>query len=207
MANKNDEAWEQFFDDHDTLSFLQDYDVTYITADDMKNYREPRLMAKIDTKELLPEIFRENELSILPVKNGEYIIFKDPDNKSFFKFPKNSDDINIEQHQPAVLLSNFDSFTNLDNLYESQALDVAFMTSLIKTFTEENELWLTIRGRHFTNNFSVFIPSIQRYIEICKVQVEIDAGYESENAIYLFEAKIGKRENFNIRQLLFPYLE
>jgi hypothetical protein len=81
------------------------------------------------------------------------------------------------------------------------------MSSIIKSFTNENKLWLTIRGRHFTRDFKVKIPSIQQYLDVSRVQIEIDAGYESENAIYIFEAKIGKRENFNIRQLLFPYLE
>jgi hypothetical protein len=39
------------------------------------------------------------------------------------------------------------------------------------------------------------------------VQIEVDAGYESNRAIYLIEAKVGKRDSFHIRQLYYPYLE
>ena len=38
------------------------------------------------------------------------------------------------------------------------------------------------------------------------VQIEVDGGYESKNAIHLIEAKIGFKNNINIRQLLYPHL-
>jgi hypothetical protein len=207
MATKNDNAWEKLFKDNNLLSIIQDKGIAYVTADLMKKYREPRLMAKIDTCELLPKVFKSNKLSILPIKNGEYAIFRDPHKQSFFKFPEDFDQIEVKQHDPSLSLTGFDSFRNLEDLNESQALDLALMSSIIKSFTNENKLWLTIRGRHFTRDFKVKIPSIQQYLDVSRVQIEIDAGYESENAIYIFEAKIGKRENFNVRQLLFPYLE
>lgn len=207
MTTKNDVAWRELFIANNIMSDIRKHGISYVTADSMKKYREPRLMAKIDTSELLPQIFKSNELSILPVKNGEYAIFRDPKNQSFYNFPQDFNLISVEQHRPVISLSDFDSFDNLENLNEAQALDAALMSSIIKDFTNEDNLWLTIRGRHFTKNFKVFIPSINQYIDISKVQIEIDAGYESDNAIYIFEAKIGKRENFNIRQLLYPYLE
>jgi len=207
MTNKNDSAWATLFKETKILSEISDNGFSSITADIMRKYREPRLMAKIDTIELLPNVFKSNELSILPIKNGEYIIFKDPQYQGFFNFPDDLDQIKVNQHIPAVSLSNFDSFQDSNNLSEAQALDTALMSSIIKTFTDEKNLWLTIRGRHFTKDFKVNIPYLQRYIDVSKVQIEIDAGYESENAIYILEAKIGKRGNFNIRQLLYPYLD
>jgi len=207
MTTKNDVAWRELFIANNIMSDIRKHGISYVTADSMKKYREPRLMAKIDTSELLPQIFKSNELSILPVKNGEYAIFRDPKNQSFYNFPQDFNLISVEQHRPAISISDFDSFENLDNLNEAQALDTALISSIIKDFTNEQNLWLTIRGRHFTRNFKVFIPSINQHIHISRVQIEIDAGYESENAIYIFEAKIGRRENFNIRQLLYPYLE
>lgn len=203
----NDIAWGDLFKEIDLLSDIRKNGIAYVTADHMKKYREPRLMAKIDTSELLPGVFKSHKLSILPIKNGEYAIFRDPKKHSFFAFPDDFDQIKIDQHYPSIALDNFDSFTSLENLNESQALDLALMSSIIKTFTNEKKLWLTIRGRQFTRDFTVRIPSINQVINVSRVQIEIDAGYESENAIYIFEAKIGKRENFNIRQLLFPFLE
>ena len=207
MPTKNDVAWKELFKENNIMSDIRKHGISYVTAESMKKYREPRLMAKIDTSELLPQIFKSNDLSILPVKNGEYAIFKDPKNHSFFYFPEDLNLISVKQHIPEISLSEFESFDNLENLNEAQALDTALLSSIIKDFTKERNLWLTIRGRQFTRDFQVFIPGINQNIDVSKVQIEIDAGYESEKAIYLFEAKIGKRENFNIRQLLFPYLE
>jgi len=207
MTTLNDIAWNNLFTDTHLLSKIQSGGIAYLDANTMKKYREPRLMAKIDTSELLPQVFRKHKLSILPVKNGEYAIFKDPKKQSFFTFPDDFDQINIQEHNPTISLSNFDSFQDLENLNEAQALDTALISSIIRGFTNEEDIWFTIRGRQFTQDFKVYIPSIQKYINISKVQIEIDAGYESKNAVYIFEAKIGKRENFNIRQLLFPYLE
>lgn len=207
MSKLNDQAWDAFFLDHDVLSSIQESGLAQITADEMKEYREPRLMAKIDTIELLPAVFKINSLSILPIKNGEYVIFKDPGFQSFFKFPENFDRIKPINYQPAKPITDFDSFCNLEYVNEAKALDIALMSSLIRNFTGEKEIWLTIRGRQYTSNFHVIIPGMTKPLEISSVQIEVDAGYETQNAIYIFEAKIGKRENFNIRQLLFPYLE
>ena len=207
MLTSNDEAWGKLFSDTGILSGIEADGVAYINAKTMKKYREPRLMAKIDTIEMLPQIFLENNLSILPVKNGEYAVFQDPHHQSFFKFPSDIDSIPISYHKPATSIANFDSFQTLNSLNEAQALDTALISSIIRDFTDEKEIWLTIRGRQFTQDFQVFVPRLEKSIDVSKVQIEIDAGYETENAIYLFEAKIGKRENFNIRQLLYPYLE
>jgi hypothetical protein len=207
MTKLNDDAWEALFSKNKLLPLIQKKGFTYISAKMMKKYREPRLMAKIDTIDLLPKIFKNNELSILPIKNGEYVVFQDPGFQSFFKFPKNFDLITPTNHQPAKPIADFDSFCNLEYINEAKALDIALMTSLIKNFTGEQEIWLTIRGRQYTSNFQVLIPIMTKPLEISSVQIEIDAGYETQNAIYIFEAKIGRREDFNIRQLLFPYLE
>jgi hypothetical protein len=205
--NKNDQAWEALFDAENINLKIQRDGIAFIDANSMKRFREPRLMAKIDTIDLLPKVFKKHKVSILPIKNGEYILFRDPDNHSFITMPDEFDSLEIVYHEPSVDLSKFDSFENLDNLNESQALDSAVVASIIKDFTEEREIWMTIRGRQFTGDFNVFLPSIRRSQTVSHVQIEVDAGFESNNAIYLFEAKIGKRQNFNVRQLLYPYME
>ena len=45
-----------------------------ISAEQIREFREPRLMAKFDHKINLPKIFLENNLSILPITRGNYII-------------------------------------------------------------------------------------------------------------------------------------
>ncbi len=88
---------------------------------------------------------------------------------------------------------------------ESQAIDFAHLVSLLRTFTSEKELSLTIRGRQRSEKFQVAIPGCGHRVEVKGVQIEVDAGYESPERIYLFEAKLGRVEDFNIRQLYYPY--
>ena len=50
--------------------------VNYITAKQIKqtSNEEPRLMAKIDTREKLPQVFRQNNLFLLPVSRKEMLL-------------------------------------------------------------------------------------------------------------------------------------
>ncbi|MDE8281720.1 hypothetical protein PT158_03135 [Erysipelothrix rhusiopathiae] len=66
--------WESIFKDFDILEYLQEHDYFQITADQIRQYKEPRLMTKFDTKKSRPKIFKDNDLSILPINNGVYII-------------------------------------------------------------------------------------------------------------------------------------
>ena len=50
--------------------------VNYITAKQIKqtSNEEPRLMAKIDTREKLPQVFRQNNLFLLSVSRKEMLL-------------------------------------------------------------------------------------------------------------------------------------
>jgi hypothetical protein len=64
---------------------------------------------------------------------------------------------------------------------------------------------LTLRGRFFSGNFAFPTPAGNRSVEVSRVQIEVDAGYEG-STIVLVEAKRGRREDFHIRQLWYPWL-
>ena len=70
------ELWEEIFFDFDIINNINNEGCFKITADDIRKYKEPRLMTKFDYSKQLPKIFKENKLGILPIKNGEYIIGK-----------------------------------------------------------------------------------------------------------------------------------
>ncbi len=72
--SKNDRAWEILFDKHQILDSIKLTGQFVITSDQIKIVREPRLMAKADTSESLPIIFKENNLGILPISRNSYII-------------------------------------------------------------------------------------------------------------------------------------
>lgn len=66
----NDIAWEQLFEKYDILNRIDMSGSFQISATQIKEFREPRLMAKFDHTLNLPIIFSENKLSILPITRG-----------------------------------------------------------------------------------------------------------------------------------------
>ena len=71
---KNDIEWERLFRRYDILNEVEYEGEFVITAEQIKEYREPRLMAKFDHSINLPKIFARNRLSILPISRREYLI-------------------------------------------------------------------------------------------------------------------------------------
>lgn len=102
---------------------------------------EPRLLAKQDTKNSRPEVFKRNKLSILPVENGKYIIFRDTEVKTYYPLDKILADIPSEEYRPSWDYSDFHSLDMRNLSSESQAIDFANLVSLLKTFTGEEELF------------------------------------------------------------------
>lgn len=84
-----------------------------------------------------------------------------------------------------------------------QHLDFAYASSLIRTFTEDSTLVLTIRGRKYTPIFEFYVG--RQLIQTKGVQTEVDAGYEGKEKVVLVEAKNGSNKNVIIRQLYYPY--
>ena len=187
---------------------LKSHGFVYVSADDIKtasDKREPRLLAKQDTKNSRPEVFKQNKLSILPVENGKYIIFRDESAKTYYPLEKILAEVPAEEYQPTKDYREYQSLDVRNLSSESQAIDFANLVSLLKTFTNEKELNLTIRGRQRSEKFSVTIPGSNHTVEVDGVQIEVDAGFESPEKIYIFEAKLGRVEDFNIRQLYYPF--
>jgi hypothetical protein len=206
---KNGAAWDLFFSKTATLADIDQFGYSYLTADSLKEIsgREPRLLAKIDTWRDCPDVFKKHGLTIFPVENGTYVLFKDPKRKTFFKLDEENYPIALEEYTSQVDLNNFDAFPGIQRLNESQALDFAFISSLLRRFTGDPGLNLVIRGRTFSGNFSFQLPEVDHTVNVSSVQIEVDGGYESRDAIYLIEAKTGRREDFHIRQLYYPFLE
>ena len=205
---QNDEAWGKIFERLRLLPEIEQHGFVYVNADDIKaasDKREPRLLAKQDTKNSRPEVFRQNKLSILPVENGKYIIFQDESAKTYYPLEKILTEVPAEQYQPTKDYREYESLDARNLSSESQAIDFANLVSLLKTFTNEKELNLTIRGRQRSEKFLVTLPGSHHTVNVDGVQIEVDAGFESPQKIYLFEAKLGRVEDFNIRQLYYPY--
>jgi len=204
---QNDEAWGKIFECLPLLPEIERAGFIYVTANEIKAacLREPRLLAKLDTNDSRPKVFKQHKLSILPVENGKYIIFKDEFAKTYYPLEKILAEVPTEEYLPTKDYREYQSLDIRNLSSESQAIDFANLVSLLKTFTNEKELILTIRGRQRSSKFHVIIPGSLHRAEIEGVQIEVDAGYESREKIYIFEAKLGRVEDFNIRQLYYPF--
>ena len=71
-------AWEALFAD-ERLSLRRELNVrgfAFVSADDIRSigHREPRLTAKLDTRESRPKILAKERITILPVANGLYAL-------------------------------------------------------------------------------------------------------------------------------------
>jgi hypothetical protein len=159
------------------------------------NEKEVRILCKQDSREGRPKIFQENNLFLLPVKNGFYNIIK---GEGYVDIPKIT---SKEIIYSSKLDFNLDTSQIGDS--EMQHLDFAYASSLIRTFMEDPSLVLTIRGRKYTPDFSFFVN--KQKINVSSVQTEVDAGYEGKNQIVLVEAKNSSTVNTIIRQLYYPF--
>jgi len=197
---KNSSAWAAFFSKTETFQEIANLGYSYVTAETMKiiSGREPRLLAKIDTWRECPEVFKEHSLTIFPVENGKYIIFKDPMKKTYFGLDEDAYPIKLNRYTSQTDLNRFDAFPGIQRLNESQALDFAFVSSLLHNFTKDNDLNLVIRGRTFSGRFQFRLPNINHQVNVNSVQIEVDGGYESHDAIYLIEVKTDRRDDFHI---------
>jgi len=200
----NNDSWEKIFKDYNILA--HDFSKSYfpISAEQIKKscsefkkttQREVRCLCKQDTRKSRPVIFQENDLFILPIKNGHYAILK---GEGYVDIPKILPPI---KNYNSVLDFHLDSSVVGDS--EMQYLDFAYASSLIRTFMEDKTLLLTIRGRKYTPSFSFTVNGIDINTE--SVQTEVDAGYEGKNKIVLIEAKNTTAKDTIIRQLYYPY--
>lgn len=200
----NNESWKKIFDDYKILQHNFDITPFELSASQIKiscqnfadvNQKEVRVLCKQDSRLDRPQIFIENDLFLLPIKNGNYIILR---GEGYVDIPDITSD--IKEYNSKL---DFKLDTSEIGNSEMQHLDFAYASSLIRTFMDDESLVLTIRGRKYTPAFS-FIVGVHT-IETQSVQTEVDAGYEGRNKIVLIEAKNSNTNNTIIRQLFYPY--
>lgn len=197
-------SWEKIFNDRKILEHDFSNGPFYITAQEIKesvqeftvtSEKEVRILCKIDKREDLPKVMKDNNLFILPVKNKFYVILK---GEGYVDIPDIEGDVEIYDSK-----IDFELETSKIGSSEMQHLDFAYASSLIRTFMDDPSLVLTIRGRKYTPEFSYRVG--KNLIDTKGVQTEVDAGYEGKDKVVLIEAKNSSTKNTIIRQLYFPF--
>ncbi|MDX8045375.1 translation elongation factor [Gracilibacillus sp. S3-1-1] len=197
---KTEKAWEILFERYKILENVQRHGFFEIKAKEIKEEREPRLMAKFDHFSNLPKIFKDNGLSILPLSRSNYIIGE------FDAYEK----VDYNEKVKPIQIDFPSNLTTIDptNLYsESSALHCAHVTGMIDMVMGQQS-FQTISGRMSSKEFDFTIRTrkgTDRLINIKNSQIEIDGGYESQNQFMLVEAKNETVDDFLVRQLYYPY--
>lgn len=195
----NDTAWETLFARHNILDEIAEAGIFRITADQIKAEREPRLMTKFDHRVNLPSVFKDNNLAILPVTRGDYVISRFSAYHDFETTPVECQRVNLPSGIQSLLPQYIVS--------EAIALNCAGACGILEDFLEDEDLVPTVSGRMSSGEFSFSISSggSPQTVAVRNSQIEIDAAYEGRSCLALFEAKRDISKDFLVRQLYYPF--
>ena len=202
--SKNNESWQKIYEDLKIFKHDFKKEPFYLSAEQIKlcvkdfqktSQKEVRVLCKQDSRDDRPQIFIDNDLFILPIKNGAYILCK---GDGYVDIP------NIETKAISYKSKlEFELKSASVGDCQMQHLDFAYASSLIRTFMQDESLVLSIRGRKYTPEFD-FNTKLYQNIKIKSVQTEVDSGFEGREKIVLVEAKNNLTQNVIIRQLYYP---
>ncbi len=201
-----DDKWRILFDKYRIEREIEKHGRFYITADQIREVKEPRLMTKFDTRESLPRVFGK-KISILPVSRGGYVLGEFDLYQDFPEIPSG-----IKRVTSAKIPDYFESIDLHDIRSEASAINVMSITGILDDFLGEDRMVQTVSGRMGSGNFEFYVSDYQKseliekkpLIQVQNSQVEIDGGFENENVFTLIEGKNVVHSNFLIRQLYYP---
>jgi hypothetical protein len=152
-------------------------------------------MAKMDTLDDLPRVFRDNNIFLLPVNRQEYVLVR---GNGYHHLEE------MMHSKPTSFKTSFPFPTSaLEVESEGIYLDYAHSCGLLADFSKLSNLHLSFRGRRTTPRFSFDVSGST--IEVNSAQIEVDAVYENVDKIVIVEAKIRVPNSFSIRQLYYPF--
>lgn len=199
----NKEAWQLLFDKYNILEEINQNGYFKITAKQINEFREARLMTKFDNSANLPELFKDNNLAILPITSNSYMIARF---QTYKKFEETEDEEIIKINFPEYIQSlDYNNITS-----EALAINCAYITQILEDFLEEEDLVPTISGKMGSGNFEFKISKNGTETEYLNIavqnsRIEIDGGFEGINSLALVEAKNVISDDFMVRQLYYPY--
>ena len=172
----------------------------YIGARELERLsgRQPRLMAKHDFSTSRPWIFQRLQLGIVPVSRSEYLVGRF---NLYERFPETQ----RGEVRTLELPAGLDTLSLEGVSSEAVALNGASASGMLEDFLGCGPLQATVAGRMSTRGLKVRLPDLGVDVAVDRAQMEIDGGFESLEHLVLVEAKNHLSEDFNIRQLYFPY--
>jgi hypothetical protein len=176
-----------------------------ITSTDIKNSKktwkgkenqfEPRLLCKMDNSHLRPKIFINNNICIFSIKNGTYALIKENIYIPLVKY----------LYVPNIITKKNNSLVLNIGKSETSMLDKMYYNNILNDIIGEQINYGPLLGGRHRCTFNTIIGS--ESIKIQGSQYEIDGCYETENFVCIVEAKSIECDDFNIRQLYYPFRE
>ena len=196
------EAWIKLFEKYDILSKIKSEGAFYITANQIKEFKEPRLMAKWDSSENLPSIFKKHNINILPISRTGYVL---SDFKLYEPIPELGEHITEMQK---VEIPEYETIDIGNISSEANAINVLMLSKILDDFLDEDDNVATFNGRMGTGIFSFRVDRHRGTtfeVDVKNAQCEIDGGMENNNSVVILEAKNVVHPDFHVRQLYYPY--
>ncbi|MCI5643163.1 MAG: type II restriction endonuclease [Peptoniphilus sp.] len=195
-------AWEKLFDKYNIEKEVNEKGFFNIKAEQIKEFKEPRLMAKWDSSESLPSILKSKEINILPTSRSSYIL----SNFNLYKeLPKYTEDVT---KMKKVEIPDLESIDIENVTSEANAINVLMLSPILEDFLGDGENYATFNGRMGTGEFNFFVNRNLKdplCIDVKNAQCEIDAGLENDKSVVIIEAKNVIHPDFHVRQLYYPY--
>lgn len=196
------EAWKKLIEKYNIIEKIKKNGIFKITANQIKKFKEPRLMAKWDSTDSLPEVLRNNKINILPDSRSSYVL---GDFILYQSIPE------LEEHVTQMAHVDIPDFETIDikNINsESKAINVLIVSGILDDFLNSPPNVSTFNGRMGTGEFDFFVNTYKHnkcHINVKNAQCEIDGGFENDESVVIMEAKNVVHEDFHIRQLYYPY--
>ena len=197
-----DQAWKMLLNKYNIVENVNENGIFYMKSSQIREYKEPRLMAKWDSSENLPQPLKNNNLNILPVSRSEYAI-------SDFKVYANLPELDAKiENMPCAQLETYETIDIHSITSESTAINILLLSRILNNFLEVDDIAATFNGRMGTPQFEFLIDThknIKRSVAVKNAQCEIDGGFETNDSVIILEAKNIVHPDFNVRQLYYPY--
>ena len=196
------EAWQKLIEKYNILNKVESDGVFHIKASEIKEFKEPRLMAKWDCTAALPSVFKKNNLNILPDSRNSYVV---GDFLLYEDIPELTESVSKMDY---IELPEYETVDVNNISSEANAINVLMWSGILDDFLQEEGTVETFNGRMGTGEFEFVVNTFRgskQKISVKNAQCEIDGGFENENDVIIMEAKNVLNEDFHVRQLYYPY--
>ena len=177
------EAWQKLIDKYDIVNKVAKDGIFHIKASEIKEFKEPRLMAKWDCTAALPSVFKSNDLNILPDSRNSYVL---GDFLLYKEIPELTEAVNKMDY---VELPEYETIDVNNISSEANAINVLILSGILDDFLEDEGTVETFNGRMGTGEFDfvlrIVTDSTEGLDEVYKVVKGFEGVEKTETHIVL----------------------